>query len=243
MSCYIKLNGWAGDDLNGTTARFAKIFRMDFGKASRVMHKIIGGQNWQFQWPISHEQAKTARSYLRWLGFDLELNPSKHYLLVKSRSDLNSAASLPFSEMANPTPLNQLVELTGSISNAFTIALYKVNLDEKNLILRHHISLSSNFCPEVKIKFGEGVIGKVALSKQFIFNENITQNKIKLHFYKKEENLKSFLAVPVVYKKLEGVLVVDSKISYSFPAKQQKIITGLANQIGWHLNQERRKLS
>ena len=139
--------------------------------------------------------------------------------------------------------LDQLVELTGNISNAFTIALYKADLDKKILVLRHHISLSSNFCPEGKVKFGEGVIGRVALSKQFILNENIMQNKTKLCFYKKEENLKSFLGVPVIYKKLEGVLVVDSKISYSFPAKQQKIITGLANQIGWHLNQERRKLS
>ena len=41
--------------------------------------------------------------------------------------------------------LDQLVELTGNISNAFTIALYKADLDKKILVLRHHISLSSNF--------------------------------------------------------------------------------------------------
>ena len=39
--------------------------------------------------------------------------------------------------------LNQLVELADNISNAFTVALYKANLDKKILVLRHHISLSS----------------------------------------------------------------------------------------------------
>ena len=43
MSCYIKFNGWAGEDLSGTTARLAKIFRMDSGKASQAMRNIIKG--------------------------------------------------------------------------------------------------------------------------------------------------------------------------------------------------------
>ena len=51
--------------------------------------------------------------------------------------------------------LDQLVELTGNISNAFTIALYKTDLDKKILVLRHHISLSSNFNAKAKINFGD----------------------------------------------------------------------------------------
>jgi len=55
--------------------------------------------------------------------------------------------------MAASDRLDQLVELTGNISNAFTIALYKVNEDNKTLFLRHHISLSSNFNAEAKVNF------------------------------------------------------------------------------------------
>ena len=40
--------------------------------------------------------------------------------------------------------------------------------------------------------------------------------------YKKKENLKSFLAMPVIHKNLEGVLVIDSKESYCFPTKTTK---------------------
>ena len=135
--------------------------------------------------------------------------------------------------------LNQLVELTGNISNAYTIALYKVDTDKETLVLRHHISLSLNFDIDAKVKFGEGPIGSVAKSKQPFLVEDFEKNPTKICIYKKNENLKSFLAIPVISNDLEGVLIIDSKESYSFPAKQQKIITGLANQMAWQLNQEK----
>ena len=135
--------------------------------------------------------------------------------------------------------LNQLVELTGNISNAYTIALYKVDKDKETLVLRHHISLSLNFDIDAKVKFGEGPIGNVAKSKKLFLAENFEKNPTKICIYKKNENLKSFLAIPVISNDLEGVLIIDSKESYSFPAKQQKIITGLANQMAWQLNQEK----
>ena len=144
--------------------------------------------------------------------------------------------------MADSDRLDQLVELTGNISNAFTIALYKATSDNKPLTLRHHISLSSNFNTEAKINFGEGPVGTVAQNKQPFLEEHFEKKPIKLCYYYKKEDLKSFLAMPVIHKKLEGILVIDSKESYSFPAKQQKIIAGLANQIAWELDKEKKEL-
>lgn len=137
--------------------------------------------------------------------------------------------------------LNQLVELTGNASNAFTIALYKVDLNDNVLVLRHHVSLSPNFDSKIKIAFGEGPIGIAAQNKQPFLEEHFEKNPVKLRIYKKKEDLKSFLALPVVHKTLEGVLVIDSKENYSFPVKQQKIVTGLANQMAWYLNQEKKR--
>jgi len=239
MSCYIKFHGWAGEDLNGTTARFAKIFRMDSGKASRAMRRIISNEDWQFQWPISDDQAKLAHSYCRWLGFDLKLIPTKH--LFQSNKITNEALR---SSSVNPTQfapelLNQLVELTANLSNAFTIALYKINLSGKTLTLRHYISLSANFNPETKIGFGKGLIGKVAKNKELLIEENYKNRSISIDFYKTKENLKSYLITPVIHENLEGVLFIDSKESYNFSTKQQKVLSGLANQMAWHLNHER----
>jgi len=243
MSFYMRFSGWAGDDVSVATAHLAKMFRMDSGKASQAMHKIIKGQNWQFQWPISHEQAKVAHSYLRWLGFDIELNPTEYSFRPNSRPDSIPISIISFSKTATPSLLDQLVELTGNISNAFTVALYQLDQGEKTLVLRHYISLSSNFDSKIKINLGKGPIGFVAQSRQAFLDEHIGQNQTKVCFYKKKENLKSFLAMPVIYKTLEGVLAIDSKQSYSFPVKQQKIITGLANQMAWHLNREKRYLN
>ncbi|SVB67903.1 uncharacterized protein METZ01_LOCUS220757 [marine metagenome] len=235
MSCYIKFNGWAGEDLNGTTARFAKIFRMDSGKASRAMRRIISNEDWQFQWPISDDQAKLAHSYCRWLGFDLKLIPTKPN---KIKNEALSSSSVNPTKFA-PELLNQLVELTANLSNAFTIALYKINLSGKTLTLRHYISLSANFNPETKIGFGKGLIGKVAKNKQLIIEENYKNISISIDFYQVKENLKSYLITPVIHENLEGVLFIDSKESYNFSTKQQKILSGLANQMAWHLNHER----
>ena len=147
MSCYIKFNGWAGENVRETTARFAKIFKMGSGKANRAMRRIIRNGDWQFQWPVSDEQAKLARSYCRWLGFDLKLIPTKHS--PQPNNKINAVSTYPAIPTAKFSPelLNQLVELTGNINNAFTIALYKINLSGKTLGLRHHISLSTNFNP------------------------------------------------------------------------------------------------
>ena len=105
--------------------------------------------------------------------------------------------------------------------------------------LRHHISLSTNFNPEIKFGFGKGLIGMAAENKQLLIEENYASNPSTIDFYKTKENLKSYLITPVIHKKLEGVLFVDSKESYGFPVKQQKILSGLVNQMAWHLNQER----
>ena len=239
MSCYIKFNGWAGEDVRGTTARFAKIFRMGSGTANRAMRRIIRGGDWQFQWPISDTQAKLARSYCRWLGFDLKLIPTKHSLQPNIK--INAAFIPPTISPTKfaPEVLNQLIELTGNVSDAFTIALYKINLSGKTLGLRHHISLSADFNSELKFGFGKGPIGMVAENKLLLVEENYENNPTTIDFYKEKKNLKSYFIAPVIYKNLEGVLFIDSKKSYSFPIKQQKILSGLASQMAWHLNQER----
>ena len=239
MSCYIKFSGWAGEDVSGTTARLARMFRMDSGKASQAMRKIIREGNWQFQWPISDEQAKVARSYCRWLGFDLKLVPTKYSFQPDDQLNPTFVSDAAPPRKIAPELLNQLVELTGNVSNAFTIALYKINLSGKTLSLRHHISLSTNFNPEAKIEFGKGTLGVVAESKQLFLKDDFKKNPIKIDLYSKKEDLKSCLVIPVVYQKIEGILFIDSRASYTFPAKQQKILTGLANQMAWYLNQEK----
>ena len=82
--------------------------------------------------------------------------------------------------MTTSNRLDQLVELTGNISNAFTIALYKADLDKEILVLRHHISLSSTCNAEAKINFGDSPVGTGAQSRTPFLEEHFEKNPSEL---------------------------------------------------------------
>lgn len=135
--------------------------------------------------------------------------------------------------------LSHLIELTCNVSNAFTTALLTVDASREKLVLREHISLSRHLDDNVSIAFGEGPVGQAAQTRKTVLLEHFEQKTSHLKIYRNDENIKSFLALPVIFKELEGVLVVDSKESYCFTARQQKILSQFAEQIAWHLYQER----
>ena len=138
--------------------------------------------------------------------------------------------------------VTQLVELTSNAANAYTTALYSIDHEKKTMSVRAHISLSSHFDAQVSFQCGKGPIGLVAKNREPLLLENCEEEISKLKIYKKKELLKGFLAIPIIYDEVEGVLVVDSKEIYSFSTKMQKIIAGFAGQMAWHLHREKQGL-
>ena len=136
---------------------------------------------------------------------------------------------------------SHLIELTTNVTDGFTTALFTADNEERTLYLRNHLSLSSNFVPGVKIPFGQGPIGEVAETQKPVVLDHFDPQTVPLEIYKRKEDLKSFIAVPVIFKELEGVLAVTTKEAYSFPPKLQKIIQGFACQMAWHLYQEKQR--
>ncbi len=76
MSYYIKIHKWSGQNLENTTSRFAKTFRMQNVRATEVMQDILGGKTWQFEHTTSDEQSDKAYTYLKNLGYQVELVPA-----------------------------------------------------------------------------------------------------------------------------------------------------------------------
>lgn len=141
--------------------------------------------------------------------------------------------------MYSPHVLTQLVELTANVTNAFTVALFVADLDQKKLFLKESLSLSLNFQKNTELNFGQGLIGQVALTGKPLLEEYFRENSKDLGIYSQKEDLKGFIAVPIFYDKLVGVLAVDSKESYHFSTRSQKLVTGFADQMAWHLHQEK----
>lgn len=126
--------------------------------------------------------------------------------------------------------LNSLIKLTGNVFDAFTAALFLIDKNRKKLVLKAYHSLSRHIIKNTAIELGHGLVGWVAEHED---NLNVSQFKHDtktLQFYSIDEEIKSFLAVPVFLSGLEGVLCVDSKKSYVFTPKMQKILIGFAEQ-------------
>ena len=136
--------------------------------------------------------------------------------------------------MNSSNPLSHLIDLIGNVADAHTTALFE--LKENQLVMREHFTLSNNLNRDVSISLGEGPIGLAAQTLKPQLIENIDSNIGEI--YKKPEDLKGFLAIPIISDGLMGVLVIDTKTSYQISIKLQKILSNFAEQIAWHLHHE-----
>ena len=134
--------------------------------------------------------------------------------------------------------LQHLIELIGNVTDAHTVALFTMEPGGKTLAMREHFSLSNNLDPGAKIPVGKGPIGVTAQTRKSQLIENFDQNTRFLGFYKKNEELKNFISLPVIYGNQVAVLVVDSKERYQFSIKLQKILADFTQQIAWNLQPE-----
>ena len=64
--------------------------------------------------------------------------------------------------MSPPQSLNQLIELTSNVTDAFTTALFVSDPEKRKLSLAGYHSLSLNFDDKALIAYGDGPIGWVA---------------------------------------------------------------------------------
>ncbi|MBC8288568.1 MAG: GAF domain-containing protein [Nitrospinae bacterium] len=131
--------------------------------------------------------------------------------------------------------LGHLIELIGNVADAYTCALFTIEPGKKELVLREHFTLSRNLDRGAKIAVGKGPIGLAAQTRKPQLIENFDQNTRFLGIYKKNEDLKSFIALPVIYGDQVAVLAIDTKERYQFSIKLQKILSEFTQQIAWSL--------
>jgi putative methionine-R-sulfoxide reductase with GAF domain/GGDEF domain-containing protein len=142
--------------------------------------------------------------------------------------------------MSSKNALANLIELTSNVADAFTTALYTVNLEDGSLKLRSNLTLSSHLKTDATFTIGEGLLGQVALHRDTRVDDFSRADASHLEWYSQPEEIKGLMVVPVVRRELEGILVVDSKENYSFTPKLQKLISGFADQMAWYLSIEKK---
>lgn len=122
----------------------------------------------------------------------------------------------------------EIVELLANVTDAFTAALFLFDHDSGYLKLVACHTLSKLVDYDAALKPGDGVIGWVFKSGQAVNISPFDVNSRGLRLYREAEEIKSFLGAPIHGL---GVLCVDSKQSYTFTEKNQKILAGFAKVI------------
>jgi len=140
--------------------------------------------------------------------------------------------------------LTSLVQLIANITESYSASIFVA--DPKNRIL-HSLafqSLSRDYIANVQIPFGAGLVGWTAENKVRIAVCPFEHDSRTLLYYKNDQSLKSFIAVPITGKndELVGVIACDSKKSYAFPKITEKLLQDCAVQanllINLHLSNE-----
>jgi diguanylate cyclase (GGDEF)-like protein len=133
-----------------------------------------------------------------------------------------------------------LIKLVSNTNEAYTSALFVAVPPRRQLVLRTIYTLSRNINEDITIDFGTGLIGWVAGNAKPLNASKFQYDSRNLPYYKKPEEIKSFLAVPVINdSNLIGVLCIDSKRSFTFTEKDQKILSGFADQFSLILQREK----
>ncbi len=133
--------------------------------------------------------------------------------------------------------LEHIVRVISNTIDAFTTALFLVDRRKRSLRLATYCTLSQNIIPGSVIGFDEGLIGWIAKNKKPVNISRFHTDATTLRFYSKDEDIKSFIAVPVGEF---GVLSVDSKKRYDFTDKEQKILMDFAQMVVNVLSRSRR---
>ncbi|MED5578970.1 MAG: GAF domain-containing protein [Nitrospinota bacterium] len=129
--------------------------------------------------------------------------------------------------------LFSLLSLASNATEAYTACLFLENRRKDKFQLVSVHSLSPHIIVDASIETGQGFLGWVLENNEPLSVNQFDKDTITLGYYSRHENIKSFMATPLMSKKTRGALAIDSKKSWVFTNKTQKIITGFAQQFAY----------
>ncbi len=118
--------------------------------------------------------------------------------------------------------LQDLMDLCLNNLEAFSVALFAAEAPGAPLSLAASQSLSKNINAQARIYPGHGLLGWVYKNEKPVNVDQVSFETERLLFYTADENIKSFMAVPL--PEISGVLAVDSKQRYVFTDKSGKLL-------------------
>lgn len=126
-----------------------------------------------------------------------------------------------------------LVRLVSNVTEAYSACLFLEDRKRKTYQLASYHSLSPHIIADASVAAGQGFMGWVLENNEPLSVNQFDKDTIVLGYYSRNENIKSFMAAPLPSSLNKGALAIDSKKSWRFTSRDQKILAGFAQQFAY----------
>ncbi|MFQ5895217.1 MAG: GAF domain-containing protein [Nitrospinota bacterium] len=126
--------------------------------------------------------------------------------------------------------LASLVALASNALGAHSVCLFLKSKARRAFQLAAYHSLSRHIREGVTLLPGQGLVGWVLESGEPLHVQQFDKDAAVLGYYARPEDIKSFMAAPLPSERTGGALAADSKRSWCFTPKSQKLLQGFAQQ-------------
>ena len=126
--------------------------------------------------------------------------------------------------MLDKSYLTPILNIVCSVFDAYSVVVFLPARDEKHFQISDCFSLGDNINKDCLLEPGQGLVGWIIRNNQPLLVNDFDRQGDGLGYYypDAEAKIKSFMGCPL--KNGAGVLCLDSKRSFSFSTKDQKIL-------------------
>ena len=161
-------------------------------------------------------------------------------ILVKSTAAQTERASevdpllLEVADVVNTTldletTLRRVAELVRKVIDYEIFAILLLNEQRQELYVRFHVGYSQEVADRVRVKVGQGVTGRAALSRQAVLVADVTQEDF---YVEAVPNVHSELAIPLIVKnRVIGVIDFEAREKGYFTEEHKRLLTLIASRM------------
>src|ERR1700731_3993310 len=127
------------------------------------------------------------------------------------------------------TTLKRVAELVRKVIDYEIFAILMLNEQRQELYVRFHVGYPDDLADRLRIKVGEGVTGRAALTRQPVLVADATKEDFYLEAV---PNVHSELAIPLIVKnKVIGVIDIEARETNYFTEEHKRLLTLIGSRM------------
>ena len=127
------------------------------------------------------------------------------------------------------TTLRRVAEVVRKVIDYEIFAILLLNEQRQELYVRFHVGYPPGVAERVRVKVGEGITGRAALTRQPVLVSNVTQED---SYIEALQNVCSELAIPLIVKnRVIGVIDIEARQKGYFTEEHKRLLTLIGSRM------------